>query len=687
VVGRAHWPPSTVRAWELKAPQVLVVAEGDGGARDADQLVEVDIQVDHRLPGAAAAAGEVVQDHPGGDPLCTQLALLRRGELACSEVHLKLRALRGARDTAHCGRWPWTSCCGGMNARCDDDQQEVVHQLAPEVAQLVHGSLPAGIVGLGLATTPQIDELLREGAVVDIRVLGILAHRRHDPRLAEVAWARAACMGDATAAYNLGFLHAEHGRVRLAIRAYELAMTLGDPDGAFGIGRLYEEGGRLAVAEAWFRRGVAAESARCGFQLGALLDRGGEFDAAAEAYRAAAALGMTQASLALGDMLWRLGQTAEAADVYDRAASAGNTEAALRMGTMQLAIGDEEAALASYARAAAGGESKAWHFLGIAHRDAGRRAPAVAALNAAIAQGDGAAARTLGALHEREHDLEAAAGAYRQGLTLGEGGCGFALGAMLAVGGDEVGAIAAYEEGAALGDADSAFNLGNLHRDAGRRRQTVAAFELAAKLGDAPALSNLAVLHFESGERQEALSAWRRAFAAEVPAATIGLASMLAASGEIDEAVVVLRTGSDRGDIHAARLLCQLLRDHGRNLELGEHLEAVYRKGGDVEGDDVDAAQEWLGVGVAFGHARSAHRLGRIALAQATETVEDVYDLWRWASMRGHMPAAWDGRRLAAVMGPDDDRAWWDEQLQLAWYRVGDERMWPGGTNELDIAA
>jgi hypothetical protein len=33
---------------------VLVVAERDGGAQDADQLVEVDVAVDHDLPGAAA---------------------------------------------------------------------------------------------------------------------------------------------------------------------------------------------------------------------------------------------------------------------------------------------------------------------------------------------------------------------------------------------------------------------------------------------------------------------------------------------------------------------------------------------------------------------------------------------------------------------------------------------------------
>ena len=49
------------------------------------------MHVDHDLPGAAAALSEVVKDHAGGEPLCTQLALLRRGERPVAELELELR--------------------------------------------------------------------------------------------------------------------------------------------------------------------------------------------------------------------------------------------------------------------------------------------------------------------------------------------------------------------------------------------------------------------------------------------------------------------------------------------------------------------------------------------------------------------------------------------------------------------
>jgi hypothetical protein len=62
----------------------------DRGAQDADQLVEVDVLGDHDLPRAAPPVGEVMQDHPGGEPLRTQLAQLRRGERPVAEPQLEL---------------------------------------------------------------------------------------------------------------------------------------------------------------------------------------------------------------------------------------------------------------------------------------------------------------------------------------------------------------------------------------------------------------------------------------------------------------------------------------------------------------------------------------------------------------------------------------------------------------------
>ena len=70
---------------------MLVVGERHGGAQDADQLVEVDVHVDHDLPRAAAPLSEVVEDPPGGEPLGAQLALLHRGQRPVAETQLERR--------------------------------------------------------------------------------------------------------------------------------------------------------------------------------------------------------------------------------------------------------------------------------------------------------------------------------------------------------------------------------------------------------------------------------------------------------------------------------------------------------------------------------------------------------------------------------------------------------------------
>lgn len=139
---------------------------------------------------------------------------------------------------------------------------------------------------------------------------GIRRYKQRDYVKAIEALQKAAAMGHADAAYNLGFMYAKGKGVEKdygkALKWFKIADERGSPNSLANIGMLYLEGGPslkqdFAEALKWFQEAVEDGDANAMFQI-ALMYRFGrgvpkDISKAEEWYARAAKLGQPQAQL------------------------------------------------------------------------------------------------------------------------------------------------------------------------------------------------------------------------------------------------------------------------------------------------------------------------------------------------------------------------------------------------------
>jgi tetratricopeptide (TPR) repeat protein len=253
------------------------------------------------------------------------------------------------------------------------------------------------------------------------------------PGAAEWCFRRAADLGDAVAAFNLGNCLAGQRRWTEAVDAYERSIAGGEPDAWRNLGRVLEELGDLAGAM--------------------------------RAYRGATAAGDLQGGLELAFLLQEQGEQHEALGVAEELAAAGDPEAAAVVASWRWAMSSDPA-LEPALRVGADHFPAARSDLAQLLRDTDRLAEARFVLERGAKLGEPEAWLPLGNLYADELlDVEAAEEAYRSGIAAGDVYCHHNLGVLLADRGDLEGATEQFGLGAAAGDQLAAVALRQLQRD------------------------------------------------------------------------------------------------------------------------------------------------------------------------------------------------------------------------------
>ncbi|WAU82394.1 tetratricopeptide repeat protein [Streptomyces sp. Qhu-G9] len=297
------------------------------------------------------------------------------------------------------------------------------------------------------------------------------------PHIAEAAW-RPLAPHSPGAAFNLGILLSDAGRVEEAEQLYRQAMNAGHTDSAFNLGNLLADAGRVEEAEQLYRQAVDAGHTNAANNLGILLTRAGRVEEAEQLYRQASIAGNTDAAYNLGKLLADAGRVEEAEQLYRYASIAGNTNAANNLGILLSDARMEEA------------EKLFRHAMNAGHTDA---------------------ANNLGILLTRVGRVEEAEQAYRQAVDAGNTNAAYNLGKLLADAGRDEEAEKLYRQAMNTGDTDAANNLGNLLARAGRVEEAEQAYRRAVDAGNTDAANNLGNLLARAGRDEEAEQAYRQA--------------------------------------------------------------------------------------------------------------------------------------------------------------------------------
>lgn len=353
-----------------------------------------------------------------------------------------------------------------------------------------------------------------EGSGSFLLHIGIRAYLAGSLAEAADAWTRATRAGGqpaAQAAFNLGVVHTEDGRLDQAAAAYQLAIDSTIPDHA----------------------SMAAVN------LGALFERAGTTNQAATAYQVAIESGhpdhAPNAADNLGVLHARAGRGEQAAAAFQIAIDSAHPiyapSAAFNLGVVYDQAGEDEQAAAAYQVAIefpqSDQASRAADNLGVLHARAGRDEQAAAAFQLAVDLGHHdyapSAAANLGVLHARAGRSHEAAAAYR--LAINSAHPDHAPKALigLALVHEEVDqsalAAAAYQLAIDSAHPDlapaAAINLGTLQAQAGDYEQAAATYQLAIDSAHpdhaAAAAVNLGLLHVESGDDERAAAAYQLA--------------------------------------------------------------------------------------------------------------------------------------------------------------------------------
>lgn len=237
---------------------------------------------------------------------------------------------------------------------------------------------------------------------------------------AEECFRRAAELGDAVGAFDLGNALAAQHRFDEAVDAYESALSRGEPD-------------------AWWN-------------LGLVLERLGDLAGAMHAYRGAAEAGDPKGWLGLAFLLREQGEDDAAIDAAGRGGASGDPTAAAVAACWRWCA-TEDPALEDDLRAGADHFPSARVDLARLLLDTGRSAEARSVLERGAKLGEDVCWLPLGNLYvDVLGDQEAAEEAYRAGIAQGDAYCHHNLGVLLAERGDVEGAEEQFFLGAMAGD-------------------------------------------------------------------------------------------------------------------------------------------------------------------------------------------------------------------------------------------
>jgi TPR repeat protein len=231
--------------------------------------------------------------------------------------------------------------------------------------------------------------------------------------------------------FRLGLLSYERDMDLDAIWWYQRAAAIGHAAAAFNIGVFFESGGMDAKAEPWYRQAAEAGMERGAFNLALLLANRGQQNEAADWYARAADAGYAPAAYNLAVLLADWGDTDEAARRYTQAAEAGDRRAAFDLAMHLVERGERERSKRWFKAAAEAGDTTAAYNLALLLSEGGENRQAEDWYRQAAEDGAPEAATNLGVLLEERGETDGAERWYRNAAEAGYGPAAYNLALLL----------------------------------------------------------------------------------------------------------------------------------------------------------------------------------------------------------------------------------------------------------------
>lgn len=330
--------------------------------------------------------------------------------------------------------------------------------------------------------------------------LGVLYNETGRLDEARELYVRAAHAGVPPAAHNLSALCADAGEASEARKWLREAARMNHPPAFFTLGFELEEQGKIDEAETWYRRGAELGEHRAATNLGKILSNAGRVDEALPWFVIANEAGDRYAAFNIGIFHEEAGRLDRAEHWYHVALERGTAEAAVCLGDVRLKLEDAVGAEKWFKHAAEAGVARAFGKLGRLLTASGRLAEAEDWFRLGADGGDVVSIRGMGFVLHESGRLEEAVAWMERGAALDDRSSTEVLGQLLYDLDRIDEAIPHLEKAANEGAGNSAFNLGVIHARAGDLTEAARWYRRAADGGDSEAAMNLADVLFRDGK-------------------------------------------------------------------------------------------------------------------------------------------------------------------------------------------